>query len=268
MAAQPRTESWAVGDAYDPFIGRWSRRIASEFVRWLPREDGRSWLELGCGTGALTQTVLEMAAPAIVFASDRSPGYVQYARARTPAGAARFLVGDAARVPVRPAVADVVVSGLLLNFLPDPSAGLGEMTRLARPGATVAAYVWDYAGRMDLLRVFWDAAVALDPAAASLDEGRRFPICEPHALERLWSQAGLVDVGSSGIEVGTPIGDFEDYWRPFLGGQGPAPAYVASLTAGRRDALRESLRARLTARPGGVAGLRARAWAVRGRRAA
>lgn len=267
MNARPKPESWALGGAYEPFIGRWSRRVADEFVRWLPREDGRRWLELGCGTGALTQAVLGLASPALVLATDRSPAYAAYARGRTPAAAARFLVADAMRLPVRSAVADVVVSGLLLNFLPDPTAGVAEMARLARPGGTVAGYVWDYAGRMELLRLFWDAAVALDPAAASLDEGARFPICTPHQLERLWTRAGLVDVRGSGIEVGTPFQDFEDYWRPFLGGQGPAPAYVASLDPAGRDALRESLRAGLSARPGGAAALRARAWVVRGRRA-
>ena len=114
------------------------------------------------------------------------------------------------------------------------------MVRLVRVGGMVAGYVWDYAGRMELLRNFWDAAVELDPEAAPLDEGRRFPLCEPGELERLWRGAGLVDVRSTGLEVSTPFKHFEDYWHPFLGGQGPAPAYVASLDARRQEALREA----------------------------
>ena len=121
---------------------------------------------------------------------------------------------------------------------------------------------------MELLRTFWDAAVELDPTAGALDEGRRFPLCEPGRLERLWRDAALVDVQSTALEVATPFQDFHDYWRPFLGGQGPAPAYVAALDDARREALRDLLRARLPAGPDGRIALRARAWAVRGRRAA
>lgn len=249
MEPQPQAESWASGVAYEPYIGRWSRLIAREFLGWLPVQGGERWLEVGCGTGALTNTVAEMAAPAMVFATDRSTAYVDHARARARAGPVRFLVADAMQLPVRPGVTDAVVSGLLLNFLPAPAAGVVEMMRLARVGGMVAAYVWDYAGRMELLRVFWDTAVELDPAAARLDEGRRFPVCEPRELERLWREAGLVDVQITGIEVGTTFQDFEDYWHPFLGAQGPAPAYVASLDAQRQATLRERLRARLPTRP-------------------
>jgi SAM-dependent methyltransferase len=259
------TESWGVGAAYEPFIGRWSRPIAREFVRWLHQDQGRRWLELGCGTGALTHTILAAASPASVVATDRSRDYVRYARAGAPDPRGRFVVGDAVRLPLSDRSADVVVSGLLLNFLPDPAAGLAEMCRVAGASGTVAAYVWDYAGRMELLRIFWDEAVALDPSAAPLDEGRRFPICAPEALERLWHRGGLTGVESTGLEVTTRFADFDDYWRPFLGGQGPAPAYVASLDPGRRDRLRERLRDRLAAGPGPIV-LRGRSWAVRGRR--
>jgi len=262
VVAESRTESWGVGAAYEPFIGRWSRSIAGEFLRWLDQEKGRRWVELGCGTGALTHAILGAAAPAGLAATDRSRDYVRYARSGAP-GAGRFVVGDATQLPLATGTAGVVVSGLLLNFLPEPAGGLAEMRRVVRAGGTVAAYVWDYAGRMELLRIFWDEAVALDPSAAPLDEGRRFPICAPGELERLWKQAALTAVESTGLEVTTGFRDFEDYWRPFLGGQGPAPAYVASLRPGARDRLRERLRARLLAGSGPIE-LRARAWAVRG----
>jgi SAM-dependent methyltransferase len=267
MEAHPQAESWKSGQAYEPFIGRWSRLVAREFLRWLAPPRGERWLEVGCGTGALTSAITEEASPASVVATDRSAAYVEYARGRAHRGSIHFAVADGMRLPLRPGVTDVVVSGLLLNFLPAPDGGVGEMVRLTRAGGTVAAYVWDYADRMQLLRVFWDEAVELDPAAASLDERRRFPICEPRELERLWHGAGLVEVKSSGIEVETPFRDFDDYWRPFLGGQGPAPAYVASLDARRREALGERLRARVSPGEGGRIELRARAWAVRGRRA-
>jgi SAM-dependent methyltransferase len=268
MSAEPRPDSWATGSAYDPYMGRWSRRVAREFLRWLALPDGGRWLELGCGTGALTGTILEMAAPALQIAADRSTAYVGYARLQNGENPVRFVVADATQLPARTCAADAVVSGLLLNFLPVPSVGVAEMLRAARVGGTVAAYVWDYAGRMDLLRLFWDTAVELDPAAAPLDEGRRFSLCESGVLRRLWQEAGLVDVQSTGLEVTTPYRDFEDYWGPFLGGQGPAPGYVASLGREQVEALRERLRAHLPTRPDGQITLVARAWAVRGRRAA
>lgn len=162
------------------------------------------------------------------------------------------------------AVADVVVSGLVLNFVPDPLAAVTAM-RNAAPGGVIAGYVWDYAGRIGLMRHFWDAAVALDPAAEELDEGRRFPICRPEPLEALWRYAGLVDVTTRAIEVPTVFYDFEDFWTPFLGGQAPAPGYAMSLDQPRRDALRDRIRAHLPIAADGSIRLVARAWAVRGR---
>jgi SAM-dependent methyltransferase len=268
VTSRPAGESWASGRAYEPFIGRWSRLVAREFLGWLGRPVGQRWVEVGCGTGALTHTLIAMTRPAVVLAADRSAQYVAYARAHESAGAARFLVADATHLPVRRAEADAVVSGLLLNFLPVPSAGVVEMARVARVGGIVAAYVWDYADRMELLRYFWDAAVEIDPGAAPVDEGRRFPLCAPRALAQVWQDAGLAEVETSALEVATPFRDFEEYWRPFLGGQGPAPAYVATLDGERREALRTHLRARVPAGPDGRIHLTARAWAVRGRRAA
>jgi hypothetical protein len=150
-----------------------------------------------------------------------------------------------------------VVSGLVLNFVPDPAAAVAEIRRATR--GTFGAYVWDYgAGGIGLLRAFWDAAVALDPAAAALDEAVRFPLCGEGAL------GAAFGVEARGITVPTVFRDFDDYWTPFLGGQGPAPAYLASLPEDRRVALRESLRERLPVAADGTIALTARAWAVRG----
>ena len=157
-----------------------------------------------------------------------------------------------------------MVSGLVLNFVPDPAAAVKAMCEAAASGV-VAAYVWDYADRMQLMRYFWDAAVALDPAAAELDEGVRFPICRPERLDALWREAGLTEVSSRAIDVPTTFPDFDDYWRPFLGGQAPAPGYAMSLDEGRRTALRERIRSILPIAEDGSINLMARAWAVRGR---
>jgi SAM-dependent methyltransferase len=251
-------DTWAAGAAYEPFIGRWSRPVAAEFVSWLRVPAGRRWLDVGCGTGALTELVLATAAPIRVEAIDPSEGFVGHAAARITDPRAHFRLGSATDLPDGPF--DVVVSGLVLNFVPDPAAALAAMRAVA-PGGVIAAYVWDYAEGMGLLREFWDAAVRLDPEAAPLDEATRFPICQPGPLEQLWQQAGLTEVAVRAIEIPTLFGEFEDFWSPFLGGQGPAPTYVAGLPPARRDALREALRSRLG---DGVIKMRARAWAVRG----
>jgi hypothetical protein len=138
------------------------------------------------------------------------------------------------------------------------------MRRVARPGATLAAYVWDYAGKMELMRYFWDAAAALDPKALALDEGRRFPLCQPGELARLFSEAGLTAVETTALDVPTRFRDFNDYWRPFLGGQGPAPGYAMSLAEDQRNALRDRISAALPHTADGSIDLIARAWAVRG----
>ena len=257
-------EVWNAGDAYEAYVGRWSRCVADVFLQWLARPGGRRWLDVGCGTGALTGTALALADPAHVVGVDSSEGYLVHARARIADPRCAFCVGDARSLPFADRRFDVVVSGLALNFVPAPDRAAAEFARVAASSSVVAAYVWDYAEGMALMRYFWDAAADLDPAAAELDEGRRFPLCRPEPLAGLWAAAGLDQVTVQAIEVPTVFADFEDYWRPFLGGQGPAPGYVTSLTGTQRHALHDLLRARLPSSPDGSIPLTARAWAVRG----
>jgi SAM-dependent methyltransferase len=255
---------WALGAAYEPYVGRWSRLVAQRFVPWLGVTPRHSWLDVGCGTGNLTRTVLELADPSAVTGVDPSAGFLEYARAYTSDGRARFEAGDARDLPFESATFDAVVSGLVLNFVPDPPSAVAEMRRVCRPAATLAAYVWDYASGMQLIRSCWDAVLELDPDARDLDEGRRFPICEPIALRDAFASAGLERVEVEAIDVDTHFRDFDDYWTPFLGGQGPAPTYIAGLTDDRRAALRDRLRQTLDTVSDGSIALTARAWAVRG----
>jgi SAM-dependent methyltransferase len=258
------SDVWASGAAYEPYVGRWSRLVAKEFLSWLAVPPAKRWLDVGCGTGALTATIVAMASPAAIDAVDRSEGYVAYARDQVPDPRVRFGVADAQVLPSETASYDVVVSGLVLNFVPEPARAVAEMARVARPGAPVACYVWDYADRMEPMRSFWDAAVALDPAAGTLDEGRRFLICQPGPLAALFREAALREVETRAIDVPTVFRDFDDYWTPFLGGQAPAPGYAMSLDEARRVALRDRIRAALPVQADGSIRLIARAWAVRG----
>jgi SAM-dependent methyltransferase len=260
-----RKQTWAAGDLYEPYMGRWSRKVAPGFLGWLRVPPGSEWLDIGCGTGALTAAILDQAQPASVLAIDPSAGFVEHARAHVADARASFEIGDAQQLPVESKRFDAVVSALVLNFVAKPELAAGEMARAARSGATVAAYVWDYAGKMDLMRYFWQAAVELDAAAAALDEGRRrVPLCQPAPLEALFVGAGLSAVEVRPLDIETPLRDFDDYWTPFLGGQGSAPGYAMSLNDPDRATLRERIRSALPVGPAGSIELGARAWAVRG----
>jgi SAM-dependent methyltransferase len=263
MGHKQVSDTWERGSPYERYVGRWSRRVAPPFLAWLRIPAGRKWLDVGCGTGALCAAILDHCAPVSVAGVEPSPGFLNTAESNL-AGRAQLHQGSATAIPLEDASVDVVVSGLVLNFVPDQGAALAEMARVTAKGGTIAAYVWDYAGGMELMRYFWDAAVELDPDAAKLDEGIRFPLCHPQALEALFIAADLKQVEVKAIDIPTPFANFDDYWQPFLGGQGPAPAYAMSLDETARERLRERLRERIPAAEDGSLSLTARAWAVRG----
>jgi SAM-dependent methyltransferase len=269
MSTQPptpdrRPDVWAAGDAYEPYVGRWSRLVAREFLAWLALGPDLRWLDVGCGTGALTQTILATASPREVIGVDPSEGFIAYARDRTRDPRAAFKTADAGGLAAEAGGFDAAVAGLVLNFIPAPAAALTAMARAVRPGGTVACYVWDYAEGMQMMRAFWDAAVALDPGARDLDEGRRFPLCRPQPLRALFDEAGLQRTEVRAIDVPTVFTSFDDYWSPFLGGQGPAPTHCMALPEDRRRQLRDRIRAALPVATDGSIRLSARAFAIRG----
>jgi SAM-dependent methyltransferase len=256
-------DTWEQGSPYERYVGRWSRRIAPPFLAWVGAPARRRWLDLGCGTGVLCAAILDQCAPATVTGVEPSTGFLATARANL-GGRAAFKEGSATAIPLGDAAVDAVVSGLVLNFVAEPRAAMAEMIRVTAPGGTIAAYVWDYAGKMELMRIFWDAAVALDPRATEFDEGVRFSLCRPEALSALFAEAGLADVRTTTIDIDTPFASFDDYWLPFEGGQGPAPAYAMSLDEAARMRLRERIRERMPIGADGTIALTARAWAARG----
>ena len=266
MEKAARHDRWQASDSYDAYMGRWSRAMAPLFLDWLDAPRQADWLDLGCGTGALSAAILERGTPRSLLGLDLSQDFVATARARLADPRADFRVGDAAAPDLPDASRDVVVSGLLLNFLADPAAALARQRRIARPGGRIGFYVWDYpGGGVGFLDAFWQAAGALAPAARNLDEARRFPHCIPEDLTALADRAGLDAVELTGLALPTVFRDFADFWRPFTLGTGPAPGYCASLAPEARQRLKARLRDSLATGPDGSIALTARAWAVRAR---
>jgi SAM-dependent methyltransferase len=257
-------DRWDAGDAYEAYMGRWSRLLARAFLKWLRPEPSAHWLEVGSGTGPLTSAICDIGKPASVVACDPSESFLAHARSALPDARATFVAAGADALPGRDGGFDVVVSGLVLNFLPDPARFLASVRERLRPGGTAAAYVWDYAEGMEFLRCFWEEATASYARAAAVDERLRFPLCRRPALESLFGEAGLSRVETAALDIPTDFTDFDDYWAPFHRGTGPAPGYVASLEATARDRLRERLRQSLRPEQDGRIRLRARAWAARG----
>ena len=260
----PSKDAWARGDFYEAYVGRWSQIVAQEFVRWLALPEHSEWLDVGSGTGMLSRTILATANAKKLKGIDRSEHFVEFAQKQVSHPNIEFDVGDAQALPVESESYDAAVSGLVLNFVPQPNQMIAEMKRAVRKGGTVALYVWDYARKMQFMRHFWNAAAALDPQAYDLDEGRRSPICNPQPLTELFQDAGLSEIEVRPIDISTDFRDFDDFWSPFLGGQGPAPSYTMSLSEERRSQLRERIYNSLPIALDGSIPLVARAWAVKG----
>ena len=239
--------------------------MADQFVVWLEVPPGRRWLDVGCGTGALTEAILKRSAPAAVTGVDPVEPFIERASATLPDPRVSFRVGSAVDTGLPDGAAHVVVAGFVLNFVPDVGAALAEWRRVLAPGGVVGAYVWDYADGMASIRLFWDAATAVDPAAVALDQGSKAGITVAGQLQTAFRAAGFVAIEARTITIPMVFADFDDLWLPFLGGTGGAPGYVATLDDAHRDAIREELRRSITAEPDGSIHLEARAWAVRAR---
>ena len=261
---QSADEMFRDAEAYDRFMGRWSKRLAPVVTDFAALPEEGNILDLGCGTGALSFVIAERKPRSHVVGVDLSQQYVAFARRQNQSSRVSFQVGDAEQLPFARATFDASASLLVFNFLPDPRKALAELGRVTRPRGCVAAAVWDYGDGMQMLRIFWDAAVASDPSAEKLDE-KHMPLCTAGELKRLWEQGGLTQVTERALEIEMPFRSFDDFWEPFLLGQGPAGAYVKRLAPDLRTALAESVKSRLRLQsPNQPFRLAARAWSVRG----
>jgi SAM-dependent methyltransferase len=246
-------------DAYDRFMGRYSRELAPRLIEFAQIETRMSVLDVGCGPGPLAERLAERVGPHLVSAADPSEPFVAACAERVPGADVRQ--ADAEELPWRDGAFDAALAQLVVNFMRDAHAGVTEMRRVVRRGGVVSACTWDYGAGMQMLRAFWDAARALDPDAP--DEGRTMRFRSSGELEELWRAVRLVDVETAPLDVQTTYSDFNDLWEPLTLGVGPAGAYCKSLEPKRRRALRDELFVRLGSRDEPFA-LSARAWAVRG----
>lgn len=264
MSQTTRQDAWKDGGSYDRYMGRWSRKIAPLFLDWLAAPQGLDWLDVGCGTGAMSAAILARCNPESLVGIDPSEGFVAMAQANVSDPRAAFRVGDAQALDLPPDSRDMVVSALALNFVPDRAKALAEMKRVARPGGSIGFYVWDYpGGGIEFMRAFWNAATALDPSAADHTLDKRFPFCTREKLVDLMRSAGLTKIESRAVEVPTVFTDFEDYWQPFTLGAGPAPGYCIQLDPEARERLKEKLQRDLPRGNDGTIPLKARAWALK-----
>lgn len=256
---------WSSGAAYDPYMGRWSQAVAPQFLTWLALPVRASWVDVGSGTGALIRALLQEHQPTSVLGIERSEEYLAFARQHITDPRVAWQHGDAEHLPLEDGSWDGVVSGLVLNFVPHPDQAVREWRRVVRPHGTVAAYVWDYVDGMPMMRLFWEAVTALHLDEQADNEHRQFDQWTPTYLSQLWQQAGLKDIQTTNIEIPMVFPDFDAYWTPFLGGQGPAPQYLMALPEASRMRLRDTLHASLPMRADGSLHLRARARAISGR---
>lgn len=250
--------------AYQQYVGRWSRLIAEQFIEWLGVPQGSNWMDLGAGTGVLTEVILQHAQPAGVTAVDLSSEYIRFAQKRIHDERVQFHIANAASFAHDSPIFDAAVAGLVLNFLPDPAQGVETMRQAVKPGGTVAAYVWDYSEGMEMMRHFWDAAAEVDPASRALDSGPRFTICHPDPLRVLFEAHGLTSVDVIPIGIQQYFTDFDDYWIPFLSAQGSISGYLSGLNQNTLAAIRTQLQHQLPITEQGNLTLTSRAWAVKG----
>jgi SAM-dependent methyltransferase len=256
-------DKWTSGKDYDAWMGRWSRLLALEFLKWLSIPPGARWLDVCCGTGITTQAIIEHSSAASVVGIDVNPIQIAFAREHRSHPKISFELADAMALPFKDQTFDAAVCGLGLHYTPDPNRALLEMRRTTRLGGTIATYVWDFAEGARFLRLFWDAAIDVDPEAREFDQARRFPLCTPNGLRAAFEAAHLESPVVKPLEIVTRFANFDDYWLPMSTGQGSGPHYLSLRDERTRLAIRDRLKSSLPTDAQGTIALPARSWAIR-----
>jgi SAM-dependent methyltransferase len=263
-ATEAEAKMFAAGAGYEHFMGRWSRLLAPPFMAFAGVKNGDRVLDVGTGTGSLAAAVESSMPASEIVGVDPSEGFIAYAQKHAASDRTHFEVGDAQALKFKDAAFDNTLALLVMNFIPDPGKAIAEMRRVTRPQGVVSACVWDYDAGMQMLRVFWDEAVALEPAIEPKDE-RHMKLSHQGELVDLWRKAGLINVREQPLVINQAYSSFNDYWEPFTKGAGPGGAFVVSLSQDRRQQLEARIRKRLLGeRQDGPFTLTARAWCVRG----
>jgi SAM-dependent methyltransferase len=261
---EAEAKMFAASAGYERFMGRWSRLLAPEYIAFAGVKNGDRVLDVGSGTGSLASAIEARMPSSQVVGVDPSEGFIAFAQKNAKSSRAHYEVGDAQALKFKDGSFDDTMALLVMNFIPDHDKAIGEMRRVTRPQGVVSACVWDYNEGMQMLRFFWDEAVALDPAIEPKDE-RHMKLSRRGQLAELWKKAGLLNVQEKPVVIDQAYSSFDDYWGPFTKGAGPGGAYVVSLPEERRRQLEARLRKRVLGdRADGAFVLKARAWCVRG----
>lgn len=261
---EAEAKMFAASAGYENFMGRWSRLLAPRYIAFAGVKNGQRVLDVGTGTGSVAAAVEAGMPESEIIGIDPSAGFIAYAQKNAKSTRARFEVGDAQALKFEDASFDHTMALLVMNFIPDHGKAIAEMRRVTRAQGIVSACVWDYDAGMQMLRFFWDEAVALDPAIEPRDE-RHMKLSRQGQLGDLWRKAGLVNVQEAPLVIDQAYASFNDYWGPFTKGAGPGGAYVVSLPQDRRLQLEARMRKRLLGdAQDGPFTLTARAWCVRG----
>ena len=253
-----------VAEAYEVMMGRWSRQLAPLFVEFVGVQDGEKVLDVGCGTGSLSATLARVTAASKIVGIDPAKGFVDYARTQVTDPRVTFELGDAQELPYSDESFDRAMALLIVNFVPDAPKAAREMRRVTRSGGVVATTMWDGRRANELNGCLWDAAITIDPTVKRPSE-RQGSYRTAEALSDLLNGAGLADIEVTDLTMSCQFSSFDDLWQRYLTGEGPPGAYMAGLSADRREALRRAMRQNFLGNgPGGSFTLQAKVWAVLG----
>jgi ubiquinone/menaquinone biosynthesis C-methylase UbiE len=254
-------------EAYNAYMGRWSKRLASSFLDFTGLIEGGAVLDVGCGTGSLTFEIAARRKAASIDALDYESEFLDALNSRQGAASINVRQGDAMALPYPPAQFDMALSLLVLHFVPDADGALSEMVRVVKTGGIVAAAVWDNFGGMPSRRMFWDTIAAIHPPA----EQRRSsvmirPMTRPNELQAAFEQAGLSEIAATLLTIRMDFESFEDFWTPVVFGEGTHSEFLGGLPERTQRRIQSGVRAAyLAGLPDGPRSFASSAWAVRGK---